>query len=83
MIPLEELRGMLQQAFPTGTVQLESNDNVHFQLLIVAEEFDGKNMVEQHQMVYAALGDAMREAVHALTIRSLTPAQWKAQGGGN
>ena len=59
MIPLEELRGMLQQAFPTGTVQLESNDNVHFQLLVVAPQFEGKNMVEQHQMVYAAIAPLM------------------------
>ena len=81
MIPIDDLRGMLSQAFPKGNIQLESNDNVHFQLLIVAPEFEGKSMVEQHQMIYAALGDAMREAVHALTIRALTPAQWEAQGG--
>ena len=81
MIALETLQGMLEQAFPGGTVRLESNDNVHFQLLVVAPQFEGKNMVEQHQMVYAALGDAMRADIHALTIRSMTPDQWASQRG--
>ena len=37
--------------------------------------FEGKSSVQQHQMVYAALGDAMQGAVHALSFRTLTPEQ--------
>ena len=83
MISLDTVKGMLENAFPGATIRLESNDNVHFQLLVVAPQFEGKNMVEQHQMVYAALGDAMREDIHALTIKSLTPEQFESQAGGN
>ena len=82
MIALETLQGMLESAFPGATIRLESNDNVHFQLLVVAPQFEGKNMVEQHQMVYAALGDAMRADVHALTIKSMTPDQFQRQTAG-
>ena len=84
MMPIEELRGMLVAAFPEGEVDLSSpmNDDNHFQLKIVSPDFQGKSMVEQHQMVYKALGDSMREAVHALAIKTYTPEQWANQGGG-
>ena len=81
MMPIQELEGMLQEAFPAAEIHLSSpmNDNVHFQLVIVSDTFAGKTMVEQHQMVYRALGDAMAEAVHALSIKTLTPEQWRQQ----
>jgi stress-induced morphogen len=55
-------------------------DGNHFQCVVVSPRFAGKNMVEQHQMVYRALGDAMREAVHALSLKTYTPDQWNKVG---
>lgn len=83
MMPIEELRGLLVQAFPDDAVQLSSpmGDDNHFQCVIVSDRFDGKSMVERHQMVYAAMGDAMREAVHALALKTYTPAQWDKIAG--
>ncbi|HKI97653.1 MAG TPA: BolA family protein [bacterium] len=83
MMPIEELRGMLSQAFPGDDVRLSSpmGDDNHFQCLIISDRFDGKTMVERHQMVYAALGDAMREAVHALALKTYTPSQWSKLAG--
>ncbi len=49
----------------------------HFQALVISEQFQGKTMVEQHQMVYKALGESMREAIHALALKTYTPDQWK------
>ncbi len=43
----------------------------------LARQFEGKGLVERHQVVYAALGDAMRQAVHALVLKTLTPAQYQ------
>lgn len=73
---------MLEQAFPGDEIHLDSpmNDNHHFQCVIVSPRFEGKTMVEQHQMVYQALGDAMNEAVHALALRTFTPDQWEQRG---
>lgn len=85
MMPIEELRSLLEAAFPGDQIHLTSpmGDDNHFQLVVVSNRFDGKTMVEQHQLVYGALGDAMREAVHALAMKTYTPAQWaKASGGG-
>ena len=55
-------------------------DGQHFEALIVSESFAGKNRVQRHQLVYAALGGRMREEIHALSMRTLTPAEWKASG---
>ena len=84
MMPIEEVRGQLEKAFPDDRIELSSpmQDDNHFQLLIVSERFTGKSMVEQHQLVYRALGDAMQEAIHALALRTYTPEQWQKAAGG-
>jgi acid stress-induced BolA-like protein IbaG/YrbA len=51
-------------------------DGHHFEAVIVSELFRGKNKVQQHQVVYKALGDRMREEIHALSMQTLTPEQW-------
>ena len=48
-------------------------DGEHFQALIVSTEFAGLTRVKRHQLVYAALGDRMREEIHALSMQTLTP----------
>jgi acid stress-induced BolA-like protein IbaG/YrbA len=55
-------------------------DGQHFQALVVSEQFAGRSRVQRHQMVYAALGERMREEIHALSMRTLTPEEWKAGG---
>ena len=54
-------------------------DGRHFFATIVSAEFEGKPRVARHQRVYAALGDRMREQIHALSMKTLTPAEWAAQ----
>ena len=55
-------------------------DGQHFQALVVSRGFSGKNRVQRHQMVYAALGERMREEIHALSMMTLTPEEFAAQG---
>ena len=55
-------------------------DGQHFQALVVSAAFAGRSRVQRHQLVYAALGERMREEVHALSMKTLTP-QEHAQGG--
>jgi acid stress-induced BolA-like protein IbaG/YrbA len=52
-------------------------DGHHWEALIVSRLFDGLSKVRQHQLVYKALGDRMREEIHALSMTTLTPAQWE------
>jgi acid stress-induced BolA-like protein IbaG/YrbA len=56
-------------------------DGQHWEALIVSPAFEGLSKVRQHQLVYAALGDRMREEIHALSMTTLTPAQWAAAQG--
>jgi len=53
-------------------------DGHHWEALIVSASFEGLSKVRQHQLVYAALGDRMREEIHALSMTTLTPEQWRA-----
>jgi acid stress-induced BolA-like protein IbaG/YrbA len=48
-------------------------DGQHFQALVVSGAFAGKSRVQRHQLVYKALGDRMREEIHALSMQTLTP----------
>lgn len=57
-----------------------AGDGEHFQALIVSRQFEGRNRVQRHQLVYRALGDRMREEIHALSMRTLTPQEWQADG---
>jgi acid stress-induced BolA-like protein IbaG/YrbA len=54
-----------------------SGDGHHFEAVIVSEAFRGKNRVQQHQIVYRALGDRMREEIHALSMQTFTPEDWR------
>jgi acid stress-induced BolA-like protein IbaG/YrbA len=53
-------------------------DGRHFFATIVSAVFEGRSRVARHQQVYAALGDRMREQIHALSMKTLTPAEWAA-----
>jgi acid stress-induced BolA-like protein IbaG/YrbA len=56
-------------------------DGQHFQAVIVSKAFMGKNRIQRHQLVYAALGERMREEIHALSMRTLTPDEWRSEPG--
>jgi acid stress-induced BolA-like protein IbaG/YrbA len=57
-----------------------AGDGQHFQALIVSAQFAGRSRVQRHQLVYAALGERMREEIHALSMRTLTPEEWRKDG---
>ncbi|MBJ7309866.1 BolA family protein [Rugamonas sp. CCM 8940] len=52
-------------------------DGQHFQAIIVSPAFVGKRLIQRHQLVYAALGDRMREEIHALSMKTLTPDEYQ------
>lgn len=58
-----------------------SGDGAHFDAVIVSEAFAGKSRVARHQVVYAALGDRMREEIHALSMKTYTPEEWATAQG--
>lgn len=56
-----------------------TGDGQHFEAVIVSSAFDGLRSVQRHQKVYAVLGDRMREEIHALSMKTFTPAEWAGQ----
>ena len=73
-----EVRGYIAAGLACTHLEVEG-DGRHFYATIVAAEFDGLSRVRRHQRVYQALGDRMREQIHALSMKTLTPAEWAAQ----
>ena len=73
----DEVRGFIAAGLPCQHLDVEG-DGRHFFATIVSVEFEGLPRVRRHQRVYAALGDRMREQIHALSMKTLTPAEWAA-----
>jgi acid stress-induced BolA-like protein IbaG/YrbA len=71
----EAIRGAIQ----CSHVDVRGDDGVHFEALIVSPAFQGVARVRRHQMVYAALGERMREEIHALSMHTLSPEEWAAR----
>ncbi len=78
MIQPEDIKQMIERGLP-GAHVTAGGDGRHFEAVVVFEGFVGKNMVQQHQMVYRALGDKMQAEIHALSLRTLTPEEYRAQ----
>lgn len=76
-----EVQKKIQAALPGATVQVRSGDNVHFEALVVAAQFVGLRTIKRHQLVYAALGDAVGGEIHALSLETPTPDEWSAGRG--
>ena len=55
-----------------------TGDGAHFEAVVVSPRFAGTSRVARHQLVYAALGGRMKEEIHALSMRTLTPEEWAA-----
>jgi len=77
----QEIKSLIEQGLRCELVEVNGDDGAHFEALVVSAEFAGKTKVAQHQLVYKALGDRMRQEIHALSMRTLTPEQWAAQRG--
>ena len=77
MATAESIEQAIAAALPCEHLAV-AGDGHHWEAVIVSARFDGISKVRQHQLVYAALGDRMREEIHALSMTTLTPAQWAA-----
>ncbi|MES2579132.1 MAG: BolA/IbaG family iron-sulfur metabolism protein [Pseudomonadota bacterium] len=78
MLSAAQLQNYITQELPCDYIQVLGDDGTHFEAVIVSPNFVGKNMVQQHQLVYAALGDRMRAEIHALGMKTYTPEKWQA-----
>ena len=78
----DSVRSLLLAALPDADLELVdlTGTQDHYQVRVVSQAFEGKTPIEQHQLVYRALGDAMHGPIHALALKTYTPEAWaKAQ----
>ena len=78
MVSPEQVKAYIEQGLACDLVRV-AGDGQHFEAVIVSAAFAGKNKVQQHQIVYRALGDRMREEIHALSMQTYTPEDWAKQ----
>ena len=83
MIAPSEVERLLLLRFSDAELELVdlTGTQDHYQARIVSSAFAGKSLIEQHQLVYGALGAAMSGAIHALALNTYTPEAWAKQSG--
>ncbi|MCZ0898916.1 BolA family transcriptional regulator [Microcoleus sp. AT3-A2] len=82
MVTPSQVAEMIKAGLPDAKIQVEdlTGGGDHYQARVVSAAFEGKSRVQQHQLVYGALKQAMAsEAIHALGLETLTPAEWEAK----
>lgn len=85
MMTPKEVERLLTRAFPDAEIELVdlTGTQDHYQARIVSSVFSGRSLIEQHQLVYRALGDAMNGPIHALALKTYTPEAWAEASGGS
>ena len=79
MVTPESIKLVIEAGLACERVEV-AGDGQHFQALVVSDAFAGRSRVQRHQLVYRALGDRMREEIHALSMQTLTPEEAKRNG---
>jgi len=69
----QEIEVLIRQAMPDAQIQVRSEDNVHFEAVVVSAEFAGRRPLQRHQRVYQTLGERMGGEIHALALQTFTP----------
>jgi len=72
MITPQDIKGLIEAGLPGARVEV-SGDGHHFEAVVRSAAFVGKNRIQQHQLVYATLGDRMRDQIHALSLKTVLP----------
>ena len=80
MVNPNDIKIWIEQGLENSQVLIDG-DGQHFSAVIVCPDFSGKSRIQQHQMVYQALGERMKSQIHALSMRTLTPDQWAKERG--
>jgi len=69
---IEEIKILIQESMIDAEIIVNSDDNVHFEAIIISDKFINKTSIQRHQMIYQSLGNKMDSEIHALSIKTLT-----------
>ena len=73
---IEEIKSLIESGLSTSYVNV-IGDGTHFEAIVVSSDFENRILLDRHKLVYKALGDAMIEDIHAISLKTYTPDQWE------
>lgn len=71
----EDIKALIATGLTNARIEIDG-DGTHFQATIVSDQFEGKSMLQRHQLVYKALGEKMGTDIHALSMQTFTTSEW-------
>jgi acid stress-induced BolA-like protein IbaG/YrbA len=77
----DEVARLIEKGLDDSRASVLSEDQTHFEAVVISSEFAGQTTLQRHQMIYATLGGLVGGEIHALSIRAYTPEEWTAAGG--
>ena len=77
----QQIAQLIEAGLTGSRALVKSDDNVHFDAVVIAPGFAGKRSVQRHQLVYGTLGKAIGNEIHALALQVFTPEEYAGQGG--
>ena len=69
----DDIKVLIETAIEGAVANVSSDDNIHFEAIVISQAFVEKPLIQRHQMVYSSLGDKMQSEIHALSLTTLTP----------
>ena len=72
-----QIEKLIEKGLAGSTARVETDGQGHYQALVVSPDFDGKRSVERHRLVYGTLGTLVGAEIHALAVKTFTPAEWE------
>ena len=76
-----DITRLIEAGFEDANVRVMSDDNTHYEAIVIAREFEGLRRIARHQRVYQTLGSLVGNEIHALSLKTLTPAEFEDQSG--
>jgi acid stress-induced BolA-like protein IbaG/YrbA len=78
----QQVAHIIETGLTGAKALVKSEDNVHFEAVVISAAFAGKRSVQRHQLVYGTLGAAVGNEIHALALQVFTPEEFADQGHG-
>lgn len=73
----EAIQALIEQGIDNVEAQVSGADGVHFEAVVISAAFEGLGTLKRHRLVYGALGERMGNEIHALSLKTFTPDEWR------
>lgn len=74
----QDIKKLIESGLPESTAQVEGSDGRHFSVVVISPLFEGKNRIQKQQLVHSTLGNHIADGtIHALSIKTFTPEEWR------